>query len=393
MVREAVSEVLHQIISDEIREKGSPLTFARFMEICLYHPQYGYYSSGRACRGRAGDYYTSPTVHPIFGALLGRQMAQMWRIMGGGTFEIVEMGGGEGYLCLDILDYLQQEEGQFYSLLSYHMVEISPVCIEKQKGLLSLHRAKITWDSVADLGAMEVEGCFLSNELVDAFPVHRVVQEGGRLKEIFVDLDNGVFQEMLEDPSTPELEAYFRRLGITLAEGQGAEVNLEAGRWLQGVAQGMERGFVVTIDYGYPAQELYSPLRGEGTFLCYRDHRALADPYGDPGLQDMTAHVDFTSLIEWGEEYGLQLTGLVPQYRFLLALGILDEVVRMGEGKAEWEGMAERLTVKKLILPGGMGETFKVLIQHTGIEKPQLDGLRGNIQGGEQWPMRHSSGL
>jgi SAM-dependent MidA family methyltransferase len=388
----AVSQVLHQIISDDIREKG-PLTFARFMEICLYYPQYGYYSSGRACRGREGDYYTSPTVHPIFGALLGKQMAQMWRALGAGAFEIVEMGGGEGYLCLDILDYLQGNEPQFYDLLRYRMVEISPVYIEKQRGLLSPHRAKITWDSVADVGAMEVEGCFFSNELVDAFPVHRVVMEEGELKEIYVDVDNGEFQEARNNPSTPELEVYFKHAGITLIEGQRAEVNLEAFRWLHEVSQGLKRGFVITVDYGYPAQELFSPHRREGTFMCYRGHRVLSDPYSHLGLQDMTSHVDFTSLINCGEGCGLKLTGVVPQYRFLLALGILEEAARVGEGKGSWETMNERLTLKNLMLPGGMGETFKVLIQHKGIERPQLYGLSGTLDGGAQWSMKQSSGL
>jgi SAM-dependent MidA family methyltransferase len=388
----AISESLRQIIVEEIRSQG-PLPFVRFMELCLYHPEYGYYASGRACQGREGDYYTSPTVHPIFGALIGKQLAQMWRIMGGETFEVVEIGGGEGYLCLDVLDYVRRYEPEFYNILCYHMVEISPVVIKRQEELLSDHSEKVIWDAVEHVGEMKIRGCFLSNELVDALPAHRVVQEAGELEEIYVDLDNEVLKGIPGDPSTPELTEYFQRLGITLAEGQGAEVNLAARRWLQGVAKGLEQGFVVTIDYGYPAQELFSPLRKAGTFLCYRDHRVLADPYGDPGLQDMTAHVDFTSLIAWGEEYGLQPTGLVPQYRFLLALGILDEVARMGEGEAEWGGMAERLTVKNLILPGGMGETFKVLIQHKGLETPQLDGLRGNIQGGEQWSTKQSFGL
>ncbi|MBN1255754.1 MAG: SAM-dependent methyltransferase [Deltaproteobacteria bacterium] len=388
----AISERLRQVITEEIRAQG-PVTFDRFMEFCLYHPEYGYYASGRACRGREGDYYTSPTVHHVFGALIAKQLVQMWRILGGEKFEVVEMGGGEGYLCLDVLDYVQRYEAEFYNLLFYHMVEMSPVVIERQKELLSDHSGKVIWDAVEHVGEMKIYGCFLSNELVDAFPVHRVVQEGRRLKEVFVDSVQGGLGEVHGDPSTPELEQYFLRLGITLTEGQRAEVNLGALRWLQGVAKGLERGFVVTIDYGYPAQELYSPLRGKGTFLCYRGHQALTDPYGDLGLQDMTAHVDFTSLIEWGKEYGLQLTGLLPQYRFLLALGILDEVARMGEGKEEWEGMAERLTVKNLILPGGMGETFKVLIQHKGIQAPQLDGLRGNIQGGEQWSTKQSFGL
>jgi SAM-dependent MidA family methyltransferase len=387
-----VSGILHRIIAEEIRERG-PLPFARFMEICLYHPQYGYYSSGRACRGREGDYYTSPTIHPIFGALLGKQMAQMWRILGAGAFEIVEMGGGEGYLCLDILDYLQREERQFYSLLTYCMVEISPFIIARQKELLSSHEEKVAWHQPDQMREMNITGCFLSNELIDAFPVHRVVMKGGELREIYVDLDKGGFQEVLNNPSTPEVEQYFQRLGITLPEGQRAEVNLEALRWLQGVAQGLERGFVITIDYGYPAQELFSPVRSEGTLLCYRGHRTLSNPFINLGLQDMTSHVDFTSLILWGEGWGLGLTGVVPQYRFLLAMGILEEAARVGEGKGEWEALNERLTLKNLILPGGMGEAFKVLIQHKGIARPQLEGLRGTFNGGEQWSMKKSSGL
>jgi SAM-dependent MidA family methyltransferase len=376
----AISESLRQIIAEEIRAKG-PLPFARFMEICLYHPQYGYYASGRGCRGREGDYYTSPTVHPIFGALMGKQLAQMWRILGAGAFEVVEMGGGEGYLCIDILDYLQQEEPQFYDLLLYCMVEVSPVVIEKQRRLLAPHEAKVAWRQPDEMVGQKIRGCFLSNELVDSFPVHRVVMEAGALQEVYVDLDKGGFKEVHKSPSTPELMEYFRCLGITLAEGQQAEVNLEAMRWLQKVAQGLERGFAITIDYGYPAAELYSPLRQAGTLLCYQGHRALTDPYSNLGLQDMTAHVDFTSLIMWGEGCGLQLTGLVPQYRFLFALGILEQAAELGKGKGEGEALNERLTIKNLILPGVMGETFKVLIQHKGIVKPQLEGLRRPLQG------------
>ena len=376
----AFSEALRQIIAEEIGAKG-PIPFARFMEHCLYHPLYGYYSSGRASRGRGGDYYTSPTVHPIFGALMGKQLAQMWRILGAGAFEIVEMGGGEGYLCLDILDYLQQEEPQFYDLLLYHMVERSLSVTERQQKLLASHEARVAWHWPEEMADRKIQGGFLSNELVDSFPVHRVVMEGGTLREVYVDLDKGGFKEVQADPSTSELVKYFRRLGITLAEGQQAEVNLEAVKWVRRVAQALARGFVITIDYGYPAEELYSPLRPAGTLLCYQGHRILTDPYALLGLQDMTSHVDFTSLIMWGEEYGLKLTGLVPQYRFLLALGILERLRQLGKGKGEEEALNERLTIKNLIMPGGMGECFKVLIQHKGLERPHLEGLRGPFQG------------
>jgi SAM-dependent MidA family methyltransferase len=372
----AVSEVLRQIVAAEIKAKG-PLTFARFMALCLYHPEYGYYASGRARRGREGDYYTTPTVHPIFGALMGKQLAQMWRILGVGAFEIVEMGGGEGYLCLDILDYLQHEEPQFYDLLLYRMVERSPVVMERQRRLLASHEALVAWHRPEEMTDQKIQGCFLSNELVDSFPVHRVIMKEGALQEVYVDLDKGGFKEKQADPSTLELGGYFRRLGVTLAEGQQAEVNLEAVRWIQQVAKRLAQGFVITIDYGYPAEEFYSPLRPAGTLLCYQEHRALSDPYALLGLQDMTAHVDFTSLIAAGEGCGLKLTGLVPQYRFLLALGILEQMARMDKGKGEEEALSERLTIKNLILPSGMGESFKVLIQHKGIDKPELEGLRG----------------
>jgi SAM-dependent MidA family methyltransferase len=375
----AVSERLRQIIAEEIRLKG-PLPFARFMEHCLYHTEYGYYSSGRACRGREGDYYTSPFVHPIFGALIGRQVAQMWRILGAGAFEIVEMGGGEGYLCLDILDYLRHEEPQFYDLLLYRMVEKSPLVIEEQRRLLAPHKERVCWQWPEEITEQRIQGCFLSNELVDSFPVHRVVMKAGALQEVYVDLQKGGLTEIQGDPSTPELAAYLERLGISLAEGQQAEVNLEALRWLPRVAQGLAQGFVITIDYGYQAEELYSPHRPAGTFLCYQGHRALADPYMNLGLQDMTAHVDFTSLIACGEGCGLELTGWVPQYRFLLALGILDQAAQLGQGKGEAEALSERLTIKNLLLPGGLGECFKVLIQHKGIDKPELRGLERPFQ-------------
>jgi SAM-dependent MidA family methyltransferase len=372
----AVSERLRRIIVEEIKAKG-PLPFACFMKLCLYHPQYGYYASGRGCRGRGweGDYYTSPTVHPIFGALMGKQLAQMWRIMGGGVFEIVEQGGGEGYLCLDILDYLQQEEPQLYDLLLYRMVEVDPVVIERARTLLTPHGARVTWYLPEEIAKQHIRGCFLSNELVDSFPVHRVVMKGRALQEIYVDVEKGRFKEVHDDPSTPELAAYFRRLGVTLAEGQQAEVNLEAVKWIQRRARELAQGFVVTIDYGYTAEELYTPLRSGGTLLCYQGHRVFTDPYSNLGLQDMTSHVDFTSLVMAGEEVGLQFTGLVPQYRFLLALGILERLARLVEKKGE-EALNERLTIKNLILPGGMGETFKVLIQHKGITRPALEGLR-----------------
>ena len=221
------------------------------------------------------------------------------------------------------------------------------------------------------------EGCFLSNELVDAFPVHRVMLQQGSLKELYVAQRNGRFEEQWEEPSDPRIKTYFERMGVSLEEGQQAEVNLEALDWITRVGQCLKRGFVLTIDYGYPAEELYAPFRQDGTLRCFHQHQISDNPYERWGEQDITAHVNFTALIRKGEEVGLKLTGFVPQYRFLLGLGFLGEMETLERNLSEIDRLKLRLSLKHLIEPEvGMGEVFKVLIQHKGIENPQLDGLK-----------------
>ena len=220
-------------------------------------------------------------------------------------------------------------------------------------------------------------GCFLSNELVDAFPVHRVIFDQGGLKEVYVTQEDGQLKEEQGEISDPGIAGYLKSMRITLQEGQKAEVNLKALEWMEKVSRSLRKGFVLTIDYGYPSEELYAPHRSEGTLLCYYKDQISNNPYERVGQQDMTSHVNFTSLIRKGEEVGLHFTGLVPQYRFLIGLGILQEMESSGQHLSEIDGLKLRLSLKHLIEPeAGMGETFKVLIQHKGIEKPQLDGLR-----------------
>jgi SAM-dependent MidA family methyltransferase len=223
-----------------------------------------------------------------------------------------------------------------------------------------------------------VHGCILSNELVDSFPVHVVTLRDGRLREIYVASEDGGFREEFGDLSSNELEGYFEGLGIVLDEGQRAEVNLMALEWMEMVGRILTEGFVITIDYGHEVEILYSPLRGNGTLLCYYRHSWHENPYERIGLQDITSHVDFTSLMRKGEEVGLRSTGLTTQYRFLISLGFLEEAQkRLGKDQGSLEGMRDRLAMKTLIFPdGGMGDVFKVLIQHKGIDNPQLDGLR-----------------
>jgi SAM-dependent MidA family methyltransferase len=373
-------EGLKGFILSKIKERG-PISFSQFMEWCLYHPEYGYYSSKRTKIGKDGDYYTSSCVHPLFGYLIAKQLCQMAGILGGETFDVIEMGGGRGFLCKDILDWSKKKAPTFYNRLNYHLLETASPFLREQWERLSeeMMEGKVFWLNREGLtkGDVQIQGCFLSNELVDAFPVHRIVLDHGYLKEIFVTQNHGKFEEQLGDPSDPRIIDYIRAMEITLEEGQKAEVNLKALDWMEDVGECLEKGFVLTIDYGYPAQELYAPYRRDGTLLCYHHHRTSEDPYVKLGEQDITAHVNFTSLIQKGEEVGLQFTGLVPQYQFLIGLGLLQEMESQVWETSEMEGLRLRLSLKHLIEPEtGMGEIFKVLIQHKGIKKPLLDGLR-----------------
>jgi SAM-dependent MidA family methyltransferase len=373
-------ERLKRFILSQIEEKG-PVPFSQFMEWCLYHPEGGYYRSNKIRIGREGDYYTGPCVHPLFGHLIARQFLQMAEILGTGTFDVIEMGGGRGFLCKDILDGLSQQYPTFYRHLRYYLMEASSQSIKEQKAILSEHEraGRVFWldPELFKNGQFKMEGCFLSNELIDAFPVHRVVLNRGSLNEIYVTQKNGRLEEEWGEVSDTRIFDYFKSMNIVLEEGQKAEVNLQALDWVEKVARCVKKGFVLTIDYGFHAQELYAAHRREGTLLCYHHHQTSENPFERMGEQDITSHVNFTSLIKKGEEVGLHFTGLVPQYRFLIGLGILEEMESRGRELSEIEGLGLRLSLKHLIEPEvGMGEVFKVLIQHKGIKKPSLDGLR-----------------
>ena len=373
-------ERLRGFILSQIEKRGS-IPFSQFMEWCLYHPDYGYYRSERMNIGRDGDFYTSPCVHPLFGGLIAKQLSQMSEQWGGPFFDVVEQGGGRGFLCEDVLQWAKKNSSVFYQHLRYHLIETSPFLLKEQRERLGEHEkeGKVFWmdPEAFEEGRVLVEGCFLSNELVDAFPVHQVIFDRGNLKEIYVTQDHGQLKEQWGKLSDPRIVSYFQSMGITLQEGQRAEVNLKALDWMEKVARCLKKGFVLTIDYGYLAKELYGSHRREGTLLCYTQHQTSENPYERLGEQDITSHVNFTGLIQKGEEVGLRFTGLVPQYQFLIALGLLQEMESLGREMPEMDALQLRLSLKHLIEPEmGMGEVFKVLIQHKGMDQPQLDGLR-----------------
>lgn len=372
MLEEQNSELILKLQQQIDTSSGIP--FVEFMEQALYSPDYGYYTSERTRIGKQGDFYTSSSVHSCFGQLIARQLEQMWRILGSDCFVIAEQGAGEGYLCLDILDALKKDSPEFYAGLEYRLIEISPDNRRRQEQILQHHLAsgRVSWCELEDLEGMQ--GCIISNELIDAFPVHLIEKHADELREVYVVNGENGFTEELRSVSTSLIDEYFQRIGIEPAAGNRCEVNLLACDWMRRVTAVLKRGFVLTVDYGYLAQELYAPYRRAGTLLCYYQHQTNENPYQRIGLQDITAHVDFSSLQEVGRQGGLETLYFGQQYQFLMGLGFLEMLIEMESRETDpQKAQALRMNLKTLILPeGGMGDRFKVLIQGKNVGTPEL---------------------
>src|SRR5713101_4300771 len=340
------------------------------MRECLYHAVHGYYS--KAEYTRFADYYTSVDVHPIFARLLARQFAEMWESIGRpAEFALVEAGAGAGRLASQVPD--------FYRALRYVAVERSASRREEAMIAAKRHATAGQFSASAEVPAHIAAGCFFSNELVDALPVHRVVMAGGTLKEVFAGFREGCFVDVLGPLSTCAISEYFAAQGITLCEGQHAEAGLEACDWISEIGRRLERGYALTIDYGHPASDLFDEHHMRGTLLAYQSHRANEDYYASPGEQDLTAHVNFTALESWGKRAGLETAGFTSQTAFLLALGEGNEFADLyDEGQSEAERTKARLQLKTLIHPEGMGGRFQVLLQRKGVSGAQLTGLSGS---------------
>ena len=366
----ALVEVLRRRIDAE-----GAISFHDFMEMVLYHPQLGYYVT-REPMGREGDYLTSPEVNPIFGALVGKQLLQFWQLMDRPErFDIVEQGAGSGRMARDLLRWAGKREPEFARAIRYRIFEISPSLRARQEATIA---AGGTGDDVEWLEQLpkDVIGCFLSNELVDSFPVHRVVHEDRQLLEVFVIWKSGGFEELYGLASTDLIAQYFSDAGLWPGKGCVAEVNLRALDWMDDVARSLRRGFVLTLDYGYPAEELYAPWRRDGTLLCFYRHNASSDPYARIGKQDMSSHVDFTALMRAGGAHGLETAGFTTQARFLAALGIgagVDAVAKESPGALE-EYYARRRAVQELIDSAGLGR-IRVLAQRKDVPPTDLWGF------------------
>jgi SAM-dependent MidA family methyltransferase len=403
---------LHQLISERIQREG-PITFAEYMRMALYEPGYGYYTTGGAKMGWEGDYYTSTDVSSLFANCMGRQLFAMWeKLKRPAPFIVLEQGAGRGHLAEGVRTWAQKESPAFHSALDYRTEDIrmgqdvlagqpaggagrsagvpgrprgSPLQYtdETATEVTNVHgrgdpRGRPGMGRLS--GGRLTPSVIISNELIDAFPVHIVEKRGERLYEVFVDVrQDGRFCEVLDEPGTAEVASYLDSYKIpwhTFDDGWRAEINLDALRWMQRAAERVRRGYILTIDYGDKAKGLYTAWRRRGTLLCYFQHQANELPLVRPGEQDITAHVNFSALINEGRRLGMHLHTYTTQRLWLQSMGIEEEleqrrVKEFAEAETaratdrgqvallKWRDL--RLRVGLLTDPQGMGD-FKVLI-------------------------------
>ena len=351
-------------IRRRIRERGR-ITFAEFMRTALYHPVGGYYSSEKPF-GASGDYYTSPAAHPAFGALLAMQLYAMWRCLGyPRDFTVVEMGAGSGMLARDVISAANGMADGFVESLTY--IGVDRYTPEGAVFAPDRDSSPVEWVRAEGLPMGGVVGCIVSNELVDSFPVHRFEVVGGAIFEVYVALNGeGEFVEALDEPSTPLLRERLDGLGLNFEDGHRGEVNLRVKAWLHNVAQAVAKGFVITIDYGYTASELYSARRRYGTLQTYFRHTEGSSPYMRAGRQDISAHVDFTLLQEEGRVAGLNTLAYITQADWLRSMGMDDLMEKLRSAEiSRHERSANLMGLRELMKSDGLGG-FKALIQEKG---------------------------
>lgn len=377
MNESAGNPALTDAIRTEIAAAGGMISFARFMALALTHPVFGYYASGRGAPGRAGaDFLTAPETSPFFGRCLAVQIAECWhRLNEPAAFTIWEPGAGAGTLAATVLNALAETAPAAHAATTYWLDDASPDALDRARKTLNTQGVQIAF------GAPPVGfvGVMLANEFVDALPVHRVRVHDGTLQEEYVawDSDRHAFIARWESPSTEELSAYFANSGITIAEGQIAEVSLAAVDWIHRVAARMERGYTIIIDYGDTAEKLYRPGRfPDGSLMCYYRHTANREPLCRVGEQDMTAHVDFTALERAGAAASLAPLGLTTQAAFLSSLGLGEMLYAATQTATDaFAYMQARDAVVRLIEPSAMGRN-RVLIQGKRVPtEPPLLGL------------------
>ena len=379
---------LREVILQRIRAEG-PLSFAKYVDLALYHPALGYYARADRRSGRAGDFFTSVDLGPVFGELLAEQFAEMWDVVSAAgardasTFDLVEAAAGSGRLARDVLDAAEARHPAFYAAIRLSLVDRSPTARAAHRTTLGRHAAKLAASDTA-LPA-RTSGVIFANELLDALPPHVVIMTDDGLREVYVDADEGRLVERIGPISDDRVRAHVERWDVRLERGWRAEVNPEAIAWVDQAARGLDRGFLVLIDYGHEAAELYSAAHATGTLRTYHRHQVAQDPVSstppwlrEPGECDITAHVDLTAVRHTAERAGLETLGVLDQTYFLLGLGVAGRL-EAGPGD-DLPQLKRRLAMKSLLIPGGLGSTHKVLVFGKRVGAPQLAGCSYRVR-------------
>jgi SAM-dependent MidA family methyltransferase len=397
-------------IEQEIRERG-PIPFSRYMELCLYEPEHGYYSRSAEQFGKAGDFYTSSDVHKVFGRLLARQFAEMWRVLGSpDRIDLVELGPGRGLFAQDVLDWSEKKFPDFFHALRYVLIESSPALRQRIEKTLGQHfqSGKADFATIDSLEISEAQAAKLrknaahsasrgsdvdnekapqarkrtlsdsadtiifANEFFDAFPVE-ILSARGSLR---IGVSKSRFVDIWAQASREELE-FLDRYSVHPEADERVEVPLAAEQFMDRIATNIQRGFFIAIDYGYTREEQLAG-RHRGTLKAIRQHSIGADPYEAPGEQDITADVNFTALAAAAENQGMQAHKLVTQSQFLMGIGEANQFAdAFEECRQPQERAKVALQLKHLVTPAGMGESFQVLIASRGIEQDGVDSLSG----------------
>jgi len=380
---------LREKIEEEIRQRG-PIPFSRYMELCLYDSEHGYYSRNAQQFGKAGDFYTSSDVHAVFGRLMARQFDEMWRALGSPEkIELPELGPGRGLFAQDVLDWSEKKFPDFFRALQYVLLESSSALQARIQATLSryLQKGKATLIEPKSLiGTVPSETpptvghahhfgnptIVFANEFFDALPVE-ILSTNGSLR---IDARDGRFIETWTPPSPEELE-FLDRYSIHPEPHERVEVSFTAQNYMNQIAANLQRGFLIAIDYGYTREEQLAG-RHRGTLKALRQHSISANPYEAPGEQDITADVNFSALAAAAEKQGMQAQKLVTQSQFLLGIGEANQFAEAFEDcRLPQERAKVALQLKHLVTPAGMGESFQVLVASKGIEDEKVSELSG----------------
>lgn len=362
----AHSERLHAHIVRDIQQSG-PISFARYMQLALYAPGLGYYSAGAQKFGEAGDFITAPDMSPLFSRCVARQCEQILAHLPEG--DILELGAGSGAMAAEMLQTLAQSKTL---PAHYYILEVSADLKDRQQTFLKQTLSSELFSHVVWLDRLPeqpINGVIVANEVMDAMPVHKFVQQEG-VKEYYVTYKDEQMQWHIDQPSSPELTQRVSSLNIDFSEHYESEINLLLAPWIASLSDCLERGLILLIDYGFPRHEYYHHDRTMGTIMCHYRHHAHSDPLMYPGIQDITAHVDFTAIAEAAVENQLDVVGFTHQAGLLMNLGITDLLAEVQQQQDTVTQFNIQQQIKRLTLPSEMGELFKAIALTRDIDEP-----------------------